>query len=194
MSDWDLFAGDDDQQMNPFVDIWPKYPWRSSAETVEADFTWHEAVRRWLPHQPSFGAPDWTQVREVLLVAPFSFTPDFIDQLSSADVVTYLKSKDRCEEPGSTLEDETNEISDRGRLVLQAMHEMRAFCHDSRATTRTIASKAEGPSARPDQFKPLISDLTKRSLLDTKPGREGGCWLTKKGRRLAQFIASRSAS
>jgi hypothetical protein len=82
-------------------------------------------------------------------------------------------------------------LSDRQYNILVAMLELKAFTAESRATTDGIAEKAEGPTASPEQFKRPVSGLRRRRLLDSKTGRDGGCWLTDKGRQLAELIKKR---
>jgi len=48
-----------------------------------------------------------------------------------------------------------------------------------------IVEKAEGKAADPVQFKKDIARLKDAGFIETKSGPGGGCWLTTKGRSLA---------
>jgi hypothetical protein len=75
------------------------------------------------------------------------------------------------------------ELSDRQRDILQGLYERRAFDVDHRMTTDEIADAVAGKGrGRPDSFKRPVADLKRRTLIDTKDGSGGGCWLTDTGR------------
>ena len=79
-------------------------------------------------------------------------------------------------------------LSERQYNMLVAMLEKGALTAASRTTTERIAAKAEGNDASPEQFKRPMAGLKKRKLVDSRGGRDGGCWLTDKGRELAELL------
>lgn len=81
------------------------------------------------------------------------------------------------------------DLTERQREVLQALLELDAVSQAQRRNTAEIASRVNGPTASPDNFKQPIADLSRRKLIDTKTGSGGGCWLTDLGRALAVEIA-----
>jgi len=79
-------------------------------------------------------------------------------------------------------------LSDRQYNILVAMLELKALTAESRTTIDRIAVKSEGAAVSPEQFKRPMSGLKKRRLVDSKTGRDGGCWLTDKGQELAERL------
>jgi len=80
------------------------------------------------------------------------------------------------------------EQSKRQDLILETMLALKATDPARRKTTEEIAKAAEGPEFDPVRFKRPIADLKRRGLIDTKDGRDGGCWLTSIGRDKATQI------
>lgn len=81
---------------------------------------------------------------------------------------------------------EWNELTDRQRNCMRALHEFGAFDADSRRRAKVIAVKAEGPSANANGFKAPLANLVSRRIVECKAGREGGYWLAGSG--LAHLI------
>lgn len=79
-------------------------------------------------------------------------------------------------------------LSKRKSHILQALFYGKVFRPDDRWSTARIAEKAEGISADPEGFKVPISELRKDDLINTKAGRDGGCWLTPEGAEAAQQL------
>jgi hypothetical protein len=74
-------------------------------------------------------------------------------------------------------------VSDRQRDILQVLFEKKAFDIDHRMTTDAIRDEVEdNERGKCDSFKRPIANLKGRGLIDTKDGRNGGCWLTDAGR------------
>ena len=90
------------------------------------------------------------------------------------------------------LRNANNEITDRQRYILQALHENKAFDRGNLMTTAEVAKEAEGPEANPENFKEPMSDLSYQRLIETKTGRGGGAWLTEEGIKLTEHITSKS--
>jgi hypothetical protein len=72
-------------------------------------------------------------------------------------------------------------LADRAQLVLVAMLELGAIDSDARQSTQDIAAKALGAGADANALKGVMADLKTRQLLQSKTGRNGGCWLLEKG-------------
>ena len=79
-------------------------------------------------------------------------------------------------------------LSEKQYLILEQMHEMGALTPDNRATGSAIANGCDGPLADVNVFKPLLSELKTRGLVDSKTGRGGGSWLTEKGSNVAATL------
>ncbi|MEX1231117.1 MAG: hypothetical protein WEB58_12805 [Planctomycetaceae bacterium] len=91
----------------------------------------------------------------------------------------------------SRLPDESESdafLSQRAQLVLAAMYEMALFDSDQRRATEDIAVKALGPDADANSLKSVMIELKSLQMIETKTGRGGGCWLTKKGRTRAEKL------
>jgi hypothetical protein len=88
----------------------------------------------------------------------------------------------------SVLEVVDEPLNERSQLVLVAMLELVALDSDNRKTTEEIAAKALGDGADANALKTVMADLSTRTLVDTKLGRGGGCWLTDKGRARAEKL------
>jgi hypothetical protein len=72
-------------------------------------------------------------------------------------------------------------LSDKQYLILQSMMELKARSADTRQNADSIAKSCDGKHASASAFKPLLSDLTKRKLTESKTGSGGGSWLTPHG-------------
>lgn len=81
-----------------------------------------------------------------------------------------------------------NQLCDRQRYILRALAQNNAARADVRMRAVDIARRADGPQADPDNFKRPLSNLATLGLVQSKSGREGGYWLTTKGRDLLAFI------
>jgi hypothetical protein len=79
-------------------------------------------------------------------------------------------------------------LSERAKLVLEAMLVLGAVDSDRLRSTEDIAIKALGNGADPNALKGVMADLKTRRLLDSKKGRGGGCWLTESGRLRAEKL------
>lgn len=86
-----------------------------------------------------------------------------------------------------------NALSDRQRNSMRALRELQALDADSRRQTSEIAKKAEGCTANTDGFKPLLSALVRRGLMESRTGSKGGYWLTARGREFLTEVDSYSA-
>lgn len=75
--------------------------------------------------------------------------------------------------------------------VLVAMLELAAIDCDTLRSTEDIATKALGPTTNANSLKSVMSDLSTRKLIETKTGRNGGCWLTTTGHARAEKLRSR---
>jgi hypothetical protein len=79
-------------------------------------------------------------------------------------------------------------LSERAKLVLEAMLLLDAVDSDRLRSTEEIAIKALGDDADPNALKSVMADLNTRKLIETKKGRGGGCWLTESGRLRAEKL------
>lgn len=79
-------------------------------------------------------------------------------------------------------------LAERAQLVLIAMKQLGAIDSDTRRTTDVIAARALGSECDANALKSVMSDLNTRQLIETKKGRGGGCWLSKKGRARAEKL------
>jgi hypothetical protein len=79
-------------------------------------------------------------------------------------------------------------LSERAKLVLEAMLVLDALDSDRLRSTEEIAIKALGDGADPNALKSVMADLNTRKLIETKKGRGGGCWLTESGRLRAEKL------
>jgi hypothetical protein len=77
-------------------------------------------------------------------------------------------------------------LSDKQYDILEAMLDLEATDPSRRKTTAQIAEAVEGPGANSEGYKRPIAALKHHGLIETKDGREGGCWLTSPGRDLAE--------
>jgi hypothetical protein len=75
-------------------------------------------------------------------------------------------------------------LSERQYNILEALWLLGATGPESRKTTEQIANKAEGKCCNSALLKESVADLKQRQLIDTKPSRGGGCWLTTSGKAL----------
>jgi len=78
------------------------------------------------------------------------------------------------------------DLTDRHKLVLQALLELGAVNLSSRQTTQQVACKAGGRTADAEEFKLPVAELVRLGFVESKKGRKGGCWLTEQGKRQAQ--------
>lgn len=85
-----------------------------------------------------------------------------------------------------------NKLGIRERSMLIALFELEAFGRESLNRLADVASKAEGPSANHENFKPESARLRRLKLTKSVSGRSGGLWLTELGRRIAEFLNKRS--
>lgn len=79
-------------------------------------------------------------------------------------------------------------LSERAQCVLSAMLELGAVDSDHRYSTEAIAEKALGRGADANALKSVMAELKTRSLIESKTGRGGGCWLTESGRQRAEKL------
>ena len=93
---------------------------------------------------------------------------------------------------------EQNEVpvlSELQYLILETMKGLGALSADTRQTGEAIATACNGKQAEVNVFKPLLSDLTKRDLTQSKTGSGGGSWLTPQGVDVAnRLLKNRQAS
>jgi hypothetical protein len=75
----------------------------------------------------------------------------------------------------------THELNDRHYNILEALYHLQAFTCAARQTTAATVRKAEGDHSNPESFKVPLTQLRYRSLVQSKPGRGGGFWLTPTG-------------
>jgi len=78
------------------------------------------------------------------------------------------------------------DLTDRQKLVLQALLELAAVDLSSRRTTQQVACTAGGRAADAEEFKAPVAELVRLGFVKSKRGRKGGCWLTEQGKRQAQ--------
>jgi hypothetical protein len=71
--------------------------------------------------------------------------------------------------------------------ILVALLEGKAFSYNARITQSALAPKASA-GATAENLKAPVTSLKKRGLVDTKPGRAGGVWLTPAGRAAAESL------
>jgi hypothetical protein len=81
-------------------------------------------------------------------------------------------------------------LSQRQYYILQALLELDATSPDKRRPTKDVAAKAEGIGADPDGYKQPVTELANLGFVGTKDGRGGGCWLTAKGKAVAEQLAT----
>lgn len=100
-----------------------------------------------------------------------------------AELAAFAANVSRAEPPGP---DEP--LAERARDVLVAMLELDARDSDRRQPTARIAERAFGGAGDANSLKPVITDLARNRLVDTRGGRGGGCWLTERGVRRAEKL------
>jgi hypothetical protein len=94
-----------------------------------------------------------------------------------------------CSEDFPELTHELNDqLSERQYNILEALYRLKAFTCADLQTTAAIARNAEGKYANPESFKLPLKQLRYRGLVQTKPGRGGGIWLTPAGIALIQRV------
>jgi len=83
-----------------------------------------------------------------------------------------------------------HEFSSREVDVLLQMSDMKAFNFNSRKTIDAIVKGAFSGSrvVSPESFKEVIRRLGKKGLVETRPSRGGGCWLTEDGQAAAKEL------
>src|SRR5262249_8359779 len=87
-----------------------------------------------------------------------------------------------CPEEFPELTHELNDQwNDRHYNILEALYRLKAFTRAALRTTASIVHKAEGENANPESFKVQLTQLRYRGLVQSKPGRGGGFWLTPAG-------------
>jgi hypothetical protein len=107
---------------------------------------------------------------------------------SSPDVVLkHPKVDENAHSQGTDATSAETPLTDRARWALKALLEQKALDSDHRISTATIAEKVDA-AADPNQYKPVIAELQKIKLIETKMGRGGGCWLTSTGRTRAEKL------
>jgi DNA-directed RNA polymerase subunit RPC12/RpoP len=72
-------------------------------------------------------------------------------------------------------------LGERAQDVLVAMLRLKALDSDSRKSTEAIATEAFGKGYDANSLKNVMTELNNRGLIDSKVGRNGGCWLEKRG-------------
>jgi DNA-directed RNA polymerase subunit RPC12/RpoP len=72
-------------------------------------------------------------------------------------------------------------LGERAQDVLVAMLRLKALDSDSRQSTEAIATEAFGKGYDANSLKNVMTELNNRGLIDSKMGRNGGCWLQKRG-------------
>jgi hypothetical protein len=75
--------------------------------------------------------------------------------------------------------------------ILQALLQLKATDAARRQTQEELAYKVGSDATSAASCKAPISNLRSRGLVNTKPSRGGGCWLTAKGKALAESIEKR---
>jgi len=94
--------------------------------------------------------------------------------------------------PNRRAESAEEPLSNRAQDMLVGMLQLKAVDSDSRQPTAKIAKQALGPEADSNALKSVISDLATRQLIETREGRNGGCWLTEAGRKRAEKLQNKS--
>jgi len=79
-------------------------------------------------------------------------------------------------------------LSQRKYNILIAMLELKAVDAENRHSCAQIAERAEGPLIAAEQFKRPLADLQKREIVYSRPGPDGGYWLTEKGKKYADTL------
>lgn len=72
-------------------------------------------------------------------------------------------------------------LGERAQDVLVAMLRLKALDSDSRKSTEAIATEAFGKGYDANSLKNVMTELNNRGLIDSKMGRNGGCWLKERG-------------
>jgi hypothetical protein len=94
-----------------------------------------------------------------------------------------------CAEDFPELTQELNDqLSERHYNILEALHRLKAFTCAALRTSAAIVREAEGKYANPESFKVPLKQLRYRGLVQTKPGRGGGTWLTPAGIALIRRV------
>lgn len=96
-----------------------------------------------------------------------------------ADILAGSVQREGLRKPprGAVLPD-TNEY-----LALQVLLENHATSHEKRMTTDDLAQKVNNSTG--NDFKWVVTKLRHKGLVETRPGRGGGVWLTSAGRTFA---------
>ena len=129
---------------------------------------------------------------------PDAFMSEISDAASGcSDLAGVLLDEFRATEPDRSPSEPVveiwNQLTNRQRNCIQALHESQAFDADRSRQADEIALGAEGSSAKVNGFKQPLSDLVARRLLVSKIAREGGYWLSAAGRELIE-AAERGAT
>jgi hypothetical protein len=117
-------------------------------------------------------------------------------QVPLADVAEFLRGifakhkeakSSNWENPQLSIED----LSRRQVDFLDAMFILGATSENGRRTTEDIVTKATGSDAKTKAYREITPELKRLGLIDTKSSAGGGCWLTGKGRAIAEEIQNR---
>jgi hypothetical protein len=100
----------------------------------------------------------------------------------ATQALTQVRAKAQPRSVGGELPSGDEPLGERAQDVLVAMLELGAVDSDTRRSTEDIASKALGPRSDANALKSVMADLKTRQLIGSKTGRNGGCWLTDKGK------------
>lgn len=120
-------------------------------------------------------SPDASKFRNLLSTIHFSHNAITAIKKAAEDLWMFIQGN------AETLRPEQKNI-------LQAMMEMDATHEDKRKTAADIIGRALGVTEA-DAYKPMMADLSKRHLIETKEGRGGGGWLTSLGKSVAKKLS-----
>jgi hypothetical protein len=168
--------------------LWEPTGWKRSARRA-VEWLWQQQSEFGNCHDPI--APDDTYMTV--------FALDAIDIAEDKSQLTFMPRRaGESSDTGSTATDsgvlvttlEIPALGDRQYLILQALLMLDATSADQRVSTAEVATKAEGSSANPANFKEPIAGLKTKQLIDSREGRGGGVWLTSSGKRIAEKLCA----
>ncbi len=81
-------------------------------------------------------------------------------------------------------------LTGRQEEMLQALFQLGAFTREDRKSLAEVVKVAYGRDADSNSYKEVSVDLVSLGLTDTRDGRNGGTWLTRRGKAIAERLAS----
>lgn len=96
------------------------------------------------------------------------------------------------QEPDATNVSYSPKRDGREYRIMQVLYEGRATDPATKLTTSDIATKADGAGADANALKDPVAKLARAGIIETRTGRNGGCFLTEAGAETARSIFGNS--